>query len=197
MEDPWAPFLRIEALELDPVIKKFIKAHGSNPETFFNTSLDADLFSETQQPSGPTETILGCFLNVNKYQGLARVSRLRCLVMYLMFYDSFTSETPDIAPIHQKISSRFRQVSAWLGNGTIGGMAKHNILQRIAKYAEYGAVLQAMTERFSVGCLFFLVDYLTDDFLSSNPMELEQSDEALNHLEDLNLRSEFRMDGTE
>lgn len=160
--DPWAPFLRIKELSLDPTVQKYVEEHGTDARKFIKFLQDGEP-SAADTTSSPQEYLVKCVLDARTLETKMKMNRLCRLYMYLMFYDLVTEFMPYVAPGEKPKAITLQQLKNIIGDTPLVGITETEVLENINRYCEYGATLQVFCTKFGQGSLFYLVDQLTEE----------------------------------
>lgn len=160
--DPWAPFLRIRKLSLDPTIKNHVEQHGTDAGKFIKCLQDGEP-SAADTTSSPQEYLVKCVLDARTLETKMKRNRLCRLYMYLMFYDLVTEFMPYVAPGEKPKAITLQQLKNIIGDTPLVDIMETELLENINRYSEYGATLQVFCTKLGQGSLFYLVDQLAEE----------------------------------
>ncbi|KAL8692783.1 MAG: hypothetical protein Q9218_002254 [Villophora microphyllina] len=156
--NPWAKFSKVKSLELPRPYKEYIEKHGTNAVDFLNDR--AVLVHRIADPdSDEADAIIACLRYTWTLRSREAKDRIRWFFSMLFYFD--------LARL------KYHRASGRVGTKMqkeIEKLVKERVrdpvdLSQLGNWSIQGSKLHELCEAFGVGCLFYLEDLLTENFL--------------------------------
>ncbi|PVI07455.1 hypothetical protein DM02DRAFT_703461, partial [Periconia macrospinosa] len=185
--------LSLTSLQVAPEIYRHMEEHGTEVRAF----LDIDSIrhgAEDQvifQPGGHTDALIYHYRYTKELQDNMRMGRLRTLMLYVLWHDVVMLVRPncsgsrighlmmtDIQHMLGGITSTREGVDRWPRQYPIDVATAD-----IHGWCKMGGKLSILVDRFGIGCIFFLDQVLSDNFLANKLSSTgREHDEGMAHL---------------
>ncbi|KAG9526326.1 hypothetical protein KCV07_g857, partial [Aureobasidium melanogenum] len=183
--NPWQRVLNLQRLSLPPAIASLLQENG-DPRDFLNDKERLVYLTDDQeQDSG--SALMVCYEFAQELQRREGVDRIRLLFIDLFFHDMIRCLFPEATG--KKMGHLMKEDAAMLLAGWEGlDVDIEELRNTMNDWSKCGRKLDWLCRKFGEGCLFYISDDLSQNFLLNQmPMDGEYTPAAMAHLKSLGL----------